>query len=76
LHLARIGFELWSGKNGLSVAQKPNLPPFPAQERLKNGSETATATAEERWSARLALLLVVMNDCGKSHSHRARHRGG
>ena len=37
LHLARIGFELWSAKNGLTAAQKPNFPPFSAQERLRNG---------------------------------------
>jgi hypothetical protein len=29
-----------------------------------------------RSSARLALLLVVMNDRGKFHPHRVRHRGG
>jgi hypothetical protein len=32
--------------------------------------------AEKRLSARLALLLDVMNDRGKFHSHRTRHRGG
>jgi hypothetical protein len=48
--------------------------------RPRNGWETAEktaiGTAEKRSSARLALLLVVMNDRGEFHSHRARHRGG
>jgi hypothetical protein len=48
--------------------------------RPRNGSETvietAIETAEKRSSARLVLLLVVMNDRGKFHSHRVRHRGG
>jgi hypothetical protein len=44
--------------------------------RPKNGSETATGTVEKRSSARLARLLVIINDRGESHSHRARHRGG
>ncbi len=69
-------FKSWSAKNGLTAAQKPNFPPFSAQERLRNGWETAIETAEKRSSAWLALLLVVMNDRGKFHSHRARHRGG
>jgi hypothetical protein len=37
LHLARTGFKSWSGKDGLTAAQKPNFPPFSAQERLRNG---------------------------------------
>jgi hypothetical protein len=49
--------------------------------RPKNGSEmaieTAIETAEKRSSAWLLLrLLVVMNDRGKFHLHRAGHRGG
>jgi hypothetical protein len=41
LYLARTGFKSWSGKNGLTAAQKPNFPLFSAQERLRNGGETA-----------------------------------
>jgi hypothetical protein len=37
LYLARTGFKSWSGKNGLTAAQKPNFPLFSAQERLRNG---------------------------------------
>jgi hypothetical protein len=76
LHLARTGFKSWSGKNSLTTAQNPNFPLFSAQERLRNGRETAIRTAEQRSSARLVLLLVVMDDRGKFHLHRARHRGG
>jgi hypothetical protein len=30
LHLARTGFNSWTGKNGLIAAQKTNFPPFSA----------------------------------------------
>jgi hypothetical protein len=56
--------------------KKPNFPLFSAQERLRNGRETVIGTAEKRSSARLVLLLVVMNDRGKFHLRRARYRGG
>jgi hypothetical protein len=75
LHVARTGFMSWSAKNGLTAAQKPNFLPFSARERLRNGSETARGTAKKRLSARLAILLDVINDRGKFHTHRARHRG-
>jgi hypothetical protein len=52
------------------------FPTISAQERLRNSWGTAMWTAEKRSSAQLALLLHVMNDRGKFHSHRARHRGG
>jgi hypothetical protein len=59
--------------------KKNNFPPFSARERLRNGWGTSIVTAEKRSSVRLAhlllLVVVVMNDRGKSHSHRARHRG-
>jgi hypothetical protein len=74
--LARTGFQSWSAKNGLTACQNPNFPPFSAQKRLRNGWGTARGTAEKRLGAQLALLLDVMNDRGKFHSHRTRHRGG
>jgi hypothetical protein len=76
LHLARTGFQSWRGKMASLQPKKPNFPLFSAEERLRNGWETAIVTAEKRSSARLVLLLVVMNDRGKFHLHRARHRGG
>jgi hypothetical protein len=51
--LARTDFKSWGAKNNLTAAGKLNFPPFSTQERLRNG----WGTAEERSSARLALLL-------------------
>jgi hypothetical protein len=75
LHVARTGFKLRSPKMAFLQPKNPishHFRPKTAQKRLRNGYRTAG----KRLSAWLALLLVVMNDRGKFHSHRARHRGG
>jgi hypothetical protein len=46
--------------------------PGTVQKRLRNGYKNARKTLERAAS----LLLEVMNDRKKFHSHRARHRGG
>ena len=76
LHLlvARTGRE--APKLACLLPKKPNFAPFLAQKRLRNGSGTAVGTAKKHLSARLALLLGVINDRGTFHLHRARHRGG
>ena len=69
------GFKSRNAQNGHTTTQKPNFQPFSAQERLRNGWGTAKHTAEKRLSARLPLLLDLINDRGKFHSHRTRHLG-
>ena len=61
---------------GVSGPQKPKFSSIWVGKRLRNGSETATETADYRPRSRPALLLEVINDRGELHCHRTRHRGG
>jgi hypothetical protein len=58
------GCVVGGGALGVSGPQNPKFSSIWVEKRLKDGSETARATADFRRRSRPALLLEVMNDRG------------